>query len=70
MSGDICFHFFVHFRNAPFKNVSTTLHRDIGKNQTMIGIANAFSAGIFLSISLLHLLPEVTLILKTVSKYF
>jgi len=25
----------------------------------MIGIANAFSGGIFLSVALLHLLPEV-----------
>jgi len=29
------------------------------KNIKSLGIANAFSGGIFLSISLLHLLPEV-----------
>ena len=30
------------------------------KNTSLLGIANAFSGGIFIAISLLHILPEVS----------
>ncbi len=31
-----------------------------GKNKTFMGLANAFSGGLFLAIALVHVLPEVT----------
>jgi zinc transporter 1/2/3 len=31
-----------------------------GKNKTFMGMANAFSGGLFLAIALVHVLPEVT----------
>ena len=31
-----------------------------GTNKTFIGLANAFSGGLFLAIALVHVLPEVT----------
>ena len=48
---------------AKCKHLSSKLLRKYCRNrenQALLGVANAFSGGIFLAISVIHILPEVT----------
>ena len=51
---------FVIFGIAVVAGVLPAKIKGCGQNKTFMGLANAFSGGLFLAIALVHVLPEVT----------
>jgi zinc transporter ZupT len=51
---------FVIFAIALVAGVLPAKIKGCGQNKTFMGLANAFSGGLFLAIALVHVLPEVT----------
>ena len=51
---------FVIFAIAVAAGVLPAKIKGCGENKTFMGLANAFSGGLFLAIALVHVLPEVT----------
>jgi zinc transporter 1/2/3 len=51
---------FVIFALAFVSGILPAKIKGCGQNKTFMGLANAFSGGLFLAIALVHVLPEVT----------